>query len=108
MFSSETFIRVRYAETDQMGYVYYGNYPTYYEVARVETMRKLGYSYQTMEEEGIMMPVIHVESIYKRAAHYDDLLIFLTIIKEITAARMTFFYEIYNDKKVLLHTGSTT
>lgn len=57
MFEAKTQIRVRYKETDQMGVVYYGNYPTFYEVGRVEAIRDLGYSYKAMEEEGVMMPV---------------------------------------------------
>ena len=58
MFKAKTQLRVRYAETDQMGYVYYGNYAMYFEVARVEAMRSVGFSYKEMEEDGILMPVL--------------------------------------------------
>lgn len=62
MFIKEHKLRVRYAETDQMGYVYYGNYATYYEVGRVEALRSVGYSYREMEESGVMMPVLENHS----------------------------------------------
>ncbi|MEQ8423079.1 MAG: hotdog domain-containing protein, partial [Cyclobacteriaceae bacterium] len=58
MYRSETFLRVRYGETDQMGYVYYGNYASYFEVARVESLRQLGMTYKELEEMGVMMPVL--------------------------------------------------
>lgn len=62
MITHEIQLRVRYAETDQMGYVYYGNYATYFEVARVETFRHIGFSYKEMEDEGIMMPVLEYKT----------------------------------------------
>ena len=72
MLIHEVKIRVRYAETDQMGYVYYGNYATYYEVARVESLRSLGFSYKLLEEQGIMMPVAENKSKFVRPAKYDE------------------------------------
>lgn len=69
-----TTIRVRYSETDQMGYVYYGNYAQYLEVGRVEWLRNLGISYKSLEEMGIMMPVINLQLTYLKPAKYDDLL----------------------------------
>lgn len=108
MYTSETQIRVRYAETDQMGYVYYGNYPAYYEVARTEALRELGTSYHTLEEKGIMMPVIDLNIKYIKPAKYDDLLTIKTIIKELPKMRMHFFYEVYNAKNELLNKGETT
>lgn len=108
MYISETQIRVRYAETDQMGYVYYGNYPAYYEVARTEALRQLGTSYQKLEEKGIMMPVIDLNIKYIKPAKYDDLLTIRTIVKEIPKMRMHFFYEIYNSEDKLLNKGETT
>ena len=74
MYQDEIQIRVRYSETDKMGYVYYGNYSAYLEVARVEMLRDLGFSYKKMEEEGIMMPVVDFHITYKKPAFYDDLI----------------------------------
>ncbi len=108
MFISETQIRVRYAETDQMGYVYYGNYPAYYEVGRTEALRQLGTSYHNLENKGIMMPVIDLNIKYLKPAKYDDLLTIKTIIKEIPKMRMHFFYEVYNSDNILLNQGETT
>lgn len=108
MYISETQIRVRYAETDQMGYVYYGNYPAYYEVARTEALRQLGTSYHELEEKGIMMPVIDLNIKYLKPAKYDNLLTIKTIVKEIPKMRMHFFYEVYNAENVLLNKGETT
>lgn len=108
MFISETTLRVRYGETDQMGFVYYGNYALYYEVGRVEALRMLGTTYNALEQSGVMMPVIKMECNYVKAAKYDDLLTVKTIIKEMPEVRMHFFYEIYNEAKVLVNKGETT
>jgi acyl-CoA thioester hydrolase len=108
MYISETKVRVRYAETDQMGYVYYGNYAQYYEVGRVEALRQLGMSYRSMEENGIMLPVLSYSIKYFKPAFYDDELTIKTIIKDIPAARILFEYECYNDKQILLNKGETT
>jgi len=109
MYSFETTIRVRYAETDKMSFVYYGNYATYYEVGRVEIMRQLGISYKDMEDRGCMMPLLEMKCKYIRPAKYDDILRVKTIIKELPASRMTFFYEIYNETSgALLNVGETT
>ena len=108
MYISETNIRVRYGETDQMGYVYYGNYTLYYEVGRVEALRQLGFSYKDMEANGIMLPVLDLQVKYIRPAFYDDLLTIKTIIKEIPQTRIHFDYEVYNEKKELLNKGETT
>ena len=74
MFITETHIRVRYAETDQMNVVYYGNYAQYFEVARAESIRNLGFTYKEMEMAGIIMPVVEMQTKFLRPAHYDDLL----------------------------------
>jgi len=108
MYISETTVRVRYAETDKMGYVYYGNYTQYYEVGRVEAMRSLGTSYKDMEDNGIMLPVYTCNLKYMKPALYDDLLVIKTIIKELPTLKITFDYEIYNQKNELLNTGNTT
>jgi acyl-CoA thioester hydrolase len=108
MFSHATQIRVRYAETDQMGYVYYGNYATYFEVARVETMRAFGITYKELEEDGVMMPVLEYKSKYIRPAKYDDLLTVTIFIKSMPTARILFEYEIKNEAGVLLNVAETT
>ena len=100
-------IRVRYAETDQMGYVYYGNYATYYEVARVESLRNLGFSYKSLEEDGILMPVTENKSKFIRPAKYDDLLTIEVMVKKFPTNRITFEYEIYNERKKLINLGET-
>ncbi len=108
MYISETTVRVRYAETDKMGYVYYGNYAQYYEVGRVEALRSIGSSYKEMEDNGIMLPVYLCDIRYIKPAIYDDLLVIKTTIKEIPTAKITFDYEIYNQKNELINTGTTT
>lgn len=108
MFISETQVRVRYGETDQMGYVYYGNYAQYYEVARVEALRALGMSYKSLEESGIMLPVISFSIRYVKPAFYDDFITIKTTIKEIPSVRIQFIYESYNEQGDLLNTGETT
>lgn len=108
MITHEIQLRVRYAETDQMGYVYYGNYATYFEVARVETFRHIGFSYKEMEDEGIMMPVLEYKTKYIKPARYDDLLTIKIIIKDKPGIRIRFEYEVYNEAKVLLNVSETT
>ncbi|MFN8436781.1 MAG: thioesterase family protein [Cytophagales bacterium] len=108
MFVNETQLRVRYAETDQMGYVYYGNYATYLEVARVESLRKIGVTYSELEHNGIMMPVLEYKTKYIRPAKYDQLLTIKTIIKELPKIRIVFEYEIYNEDNELLNKAETT
>lgn len=108
MFTFETKIRVRYAETDQMGYVYYGNYATYYEVARVEMLRSLGTSYKSLEEQGIMMPVLELQSQYLRPAKYDDLITVRVQMPEKPTVRIRFTYEIFSETGERLNTGETT
>ncbi len=101
-------IRVRYSETDQMSFVYYGNYPQYFEVARVELFRELGITYKSLEEEGIWMPVLDLNIQYIRPAIYDDLLSIDVSIAEIKGSRIRFEYDLYNEEEVHLTKGSTT
>ena len=108
MYVSETQIRVRYAETDKMGYVYYGNYPAYYEVGRTESLRKLGTTYHKLEDSGVMMPVVDMKVQYIRAARYDDLISVKTMVEEVPDKQMQFFYEVYNEEGVLLNKAETT
>ncbi len=108
MFESEVQVRVRYAETDQMGYVYYGNYAAYYEVARTEVFRRLGIHYKEMEATGTMMPVLELKCKYIRPAKYDDLLtIKLQLKHKPTGSRIKFEYEVYNQEGTLLNVGET-
>lgn len=109
MIAAETKIRVRYGETDQMGYAYYGIYAQYYEVGRVEAMRLLGFSYKDVEERGIWMPVVEFKINYKKPAYYDDEIMVKTFLKEIpSGVRIPFDYECYNQKGELLNTGNVT
>lgn len=106
MFISETKIRVRYAETDTMHVVYHGNYATYFEVARAESIRHLGFTYKDMETMGIMMPVVELHTRFLRPALYDDLLTVKTILRELPSGhRIEFHQEIYNESGSLLTTG---
>jgi acyl-CoA thioester hydrolase len=106
MFTSETQIRVRYAETDQMGVVYHGNYAQYFETARAESIRELGFSYKDMEATGVMMPVVELHTKFLRPAHYDELLTVKVILKELPVHhRIEFHHEVYNEKKELLTVG---
>jgi acyl-CoA thioester hydrolase len=108
MYLSESTIRVRYGETDQMGYCYYGNYAQFYEVGRVEALRNLGFSYRSLEESGIMLPVLEFKIKYHKPAFYDDLLRVKTTVHEVKGARMFFTYEMFNEKNELVNTGETT
>jgi acyl-CoA thioester hydrolase len=109
MFITETHIRVRYAETDQMNVVYYGNYAQYFEVARAESIRNLGFTYKEMEAAGVIMPVVEMQTKFLRPAHYDDLLTIKTILKELPADHRIFFeHEVFNQEKKLLTLGKVT
>lgn len=100
-------IRVRYAETDAMNFVYYGNYATYYEVARVELMRQLGLSYRAIEEMGIWMPVVDFHIQYFKPAQYDDEVVVNVRVDELPSSRMIFKYETLLDG-VCINQGETT
>lgn len=107
-FSNTTKLRVRYGETDQMGYCYYGNYAQYFEVGRVEAMRSAGMSYREMEEKGIMLPVSDFSVKYHVPARYDDELTITTSIVSVKGARLLFDYEIHNEKGDLVAKATTT
>ncbi len=107
MFVSETQLRVRYAETDKMGYVYYGKYAEYYEIGRTDSIRKFGMTYRRMEDEGIILPVLSFSCKYIRPAYYDDLLTVRTMIKEKPETRLKFEYEIINEQGELINVGET-
>jgi len=107
MFVSETQLRVRYGETDQMGFAYYGNYALYFEVGRADAMRRLGMTYRQMEGKGVYMPIAQMTVKYLRPARYDDLLTIRTIVRDIPTSRMIFDYEVYNEDGTLLCQGNT-
>ena len=107
MYSNEISLRVRYAETDQMGYVYYGNYAQYYEVGRVELLRSIGVSYKSLEEMGYELPVVNFSINYLKPAHYDDNLILKTSLIEIPTSKIVFHFECFK-KKELLNKGEVT
>ncbi len=104
----ETRVRVRYAETDQMGVVYYGQYSVYYEVGRAEWLRQYGLSYADIENMGILMPVTKMSGRFIRPAYYDQLLTLRTKMKDIPGRRITFVTEIFNDNGELLNIGEVT
>jgi acyl-CoA thioester hydrolase len=103
-----TKIRVRYGETDQMGYMYYGNYAQFYEVGRVELLRSLGMTYESMEASGIMMPVLELKCKYIKPALYDQEITVKVIIEKMPGIRIHFNYELYNEQEELINIGETT
>ncbi len=108
MNSFETKIRVRYSETDRMGYVYYGNYAMYFEVARVEALKSKGVSYKKLEDSGILLPVLDYQIKYIKPAYYDDFLTIRTSIPQLPGARIQFEYETYNEEGSLINKAATT
>lgn len=108
MYTHETRIRVRYSETDQMGYVYNGNYAQYYEIGRTEMMRSLGMTYAKMEEFGVMLPLLDLKCKFIKPALYDQELTIKTMVKELPGVRMIFDYELFNENEELINIGSTT
>lgn len=106
MYTHEYPKRVRYGETDQMGYLYYGNYAQYYEIGRVEMLRSLGLTYKEMEEEhGILMPVVHMEMRFVRPAKYDEQLTIRTQLRKLPDKYIVFHVELFNEQKKLVNGG---
>jgi acyl-CoA thioester hydrolase len=106
MYRHETKVRVRYGETDQMGYLYYGNYGLYFEVARAEAMRELGITYKIQEEElGIMMPVMTLNCRFLRPAKYDNLVTVRSEVRKLPTDFMRFYHEVFNEEGKLLTAG---
>ncbi|RZK38986.1 MAG: acyl-CoA thioesterase [Pedobacter sp.] len=109
MFEYESKIRVRYIETDQMGVVHHANYVQYYEVARTECFEACsGMSYATMEAEGVMLPIVEIQSKYLKPAYYNQVLTIKSIVRELPTVRLNVEYEVYNEDKELINTGKTT
>jgi acyl-CoA thioester hydrolase len=108
MLLHESSVRVRYGETDRMGYAYYGNYPLYFEVARTDMIRSLGISYKEMEDRGIILPVYSLNVRYIAPAYYDELLTIKTCVKELPSVRIRFDYEVYNEAGTKIAEAETT
>ncbi|WP_443938923.1 acyl-CoA thioesterase [Pedobacter sp. MW01-1-1] len=109
MFIHETQVKVRYAETDQMGVVYHGNYAQYYEIARTECFEACsGITYASMEADGVMLPILELQAKYLKPAFYNEILTIKSIVKELPSVRLKVEYEIYNEANVLINIGSTT
>jgi acyl-CoA thioester hydrolase len=108
MIVNETSVRVRYGETDKMGYCYYGVYAQYLEVGRTDLLRKFGLSYRQIEEDGIMLPVLTLNLKYIKPAYYDDELVIKTFVAKIPSVRIEFNYEISNQDKELICIAGTT
>lgn len=109
MYEHITTLRVRYAETDQMNIVYYGNYAQFFEVGRAECIRDLGFSYKKMEELGVHMPVVELHANFLRPARYDDLISIKTTLRQLPEKyEITFHHEVFNERKKLLTTGHVT
>jgi acyl-CoA thioester hydrolase len=107
MIENKTPLKIRYSETDQMGYAHHGNYAKYFEIGRLELLHDLGISYKKMEEEGLILPVYSINTRFIKPAKFDDSLTLRTILKEIPTARITFEYEIYNSENEKISTGET-
>ena len=104
MYSFDYKKRVRYGETDMMGYLYYGNYAQLYEIGRVETLRSLGLTYRDLEVVyGVMMPVVHVDARYILPAKYDEELTIRTILLELPSRMIVFENEIFNEEMQMIH-----
>lgn len=109
MISYTTSIRVRYADTDKMTFVYNGKYLEYFEVGRTELLRSCGLPYSTIEKEGHQLPLIEAGLKYKNPAHYDDVLLVKASLKELYSAKITIDYEIVREEdNTLIVTGFTT
>lgn len=103
-----TKVRVRYADTDKMGVVYYSNYAVFYEVGRTEMFRELGIPYSLLEERGVALPVVELVSHYHKSARYDDLITVETSVETLPTVKIKINYRILSEDGVLLNDGSST
>jgi acyl-CoA thioester hydrolase len=108
MYTHEVSVRVRYAETDQMGFVYHGHFATWLEIARVEALRNVGVSYRELEEEGILMPVLDLQLHFLQPAKYDQVLRVVASVPEMPRVKIRFSYEIFNEEDCKICEASTT
>jgi acyl-CoA thioester hydrolase len=97
MYKHKLKVRVRYSETDKMGVVYHGNFVPYFEIGRVELMRAIGVVYKDMENEGVLMPVVHLEIDFKHPALYDEEITIVTWVEELPSTKMTFHHKVLNE-----------
>lgn len=105
MYKHELKVRVRYSETDKMGVVYHGNFVPYFEIGRVELMRAIGVVYKDMEDEGVLMPVVHLEIDFKHPAVYDEEITIETWVEDLPSTKMTFHHEVYSELGKLVCTA---
>lgn len=109
MIQSKTQVRVRYGEVDQMGFLYYGNYALFYEVARAEMIREFGYAYSEMEKEGTVMPVVKMNTKFLKPARYDELItIETTLLELLDHPFITFHHKLFNEAGDLINKGEVT
>ncbi len=108
MLSGEKKLRIRYGETDQMGYVYHGNYAQFYEIGRTELLRKLGLSYKKLEQQGILMPVLKMNTRFIKAVGYDDEIVIKTTLREMPTVRIKFYYSVFNTQGELVNQADVT
>jgi acyl-CoA thioester hydrolase len=109
MFTFESKIKVRYGETDQMGVVYHGNYAQYYEIARTDCFEAAsGMTYASMEEQGVMLPILELQSKFIKPAFYNQILTVKAIVSKLPTVKLIVDYEIYNEDKELINIGKTT
>ncbi len=102
-----TFVKVRYAETDQMGIVHHGNYAEYLEIARLDWLDQLGVSYKTLEKEGVMLPVYELNTKFIKPAYFDDVLRIETQLRELPRVKIEFSYQVFNQQDELITTAYT-
>lgn len=95
--SCQTKVRVRYGETDRMGYAHHANYALYFEEGRTELLRQFGMDYKTMEDKGVILPLSHMSFEFKMPAYYDEVLTINTRLREMKGVRLTFDYQALNE-----------
>ena len=108
MFTYRSTLKVRYAETDQMGVVHHGNYASYLELARLEWLENIGFSYKKLEAEGVMLPVYDLKFCFKQPAYFDDILTVETSLAKMPAASIIFDYNIFNTDHELITSAQST
>jgi acyl-CoA thioester hydrolase len=108
MISNSIQFRIRYSETDQMSFAYHGNYVQYLEMGRIELLREIGIPYKEVEASGIILPVIDLNIKYLKSANYDDLITLETTLVKLPTVKIEFTYKLFNEKKELITTASTT
>ena len=106
--ASSSRVRVRYAETDQMGVAYHGGYFAWFEVGRTDLLRSRGFTYRELESQDLRLPVIEAQARFLKPALYDDVLEIRTTITAVSGARVAFAYEVAREGSELLATGATS